>query len=153
MPKRGSQRYARTRANNTNTVMFAVLIVLVVVLLFRVGSSRLEASSQSPQTQIVAEFDTVRLPVPKKPVPAGTKVKDIELEYIAYPKHQVPEGCVNTIAPYLDAVTLVQLPAQLPLFAKNISLTEHKTNPVVERIPQGMRAITLRVDATSAVEG
>ena len=41
----------------------------------------------------------------------------------------------------------------MPIFAENFSKRAPGINPVVERIPPGMRAMTIRVDATSSVEG
>lgn len=51
------------------------------------------------------------------------------------------------------AVAIAQLPAHLPLFRENFSFTDPRTNPIEKQIPPAMRAMTLRVDATSAVEG
>ena len=58
-----------------------------------------------------------------------------------------------TLASVQDAVTTSTLPANLPFFKENLSMTSHALNPVIERIPPGMRAITVKVDATTAVEG
>lgn len=153
MPKRNSGRGARRRSSNVNSLLFGVLIVLLLVLIIRTGQVPPSVADNKSATKIVAEFDTVRVPVPARTVPAGTKLKDVQFEYLSYPKHQLPPGVIKAVAPFFDAVSLTDLPAKLPLFQKNVSLTEHKSNPVVERIPQGMRAITLKVDATSAVEG
>jgi len=52
-----------------------------------------------------------------------------------------------------DAYTIAPLPANLPIFETNLNKRGQSVNPVVERIPPGMRAMTISVDATSAVEG
>lgn len=103
-------------------------------------------------TRIVAEYDTIKLPVPVDKVPVGTKVSEIKFELVAYPRHQVPEGAVLSVNEVFGMTTTAPLPAGLPLYQRNFSDTYWR-NPVLERIPVGMRAITIRVDATSAVEG
>lgn len=102
---------------------------------------------------IVAEFDTIAVPVPAEPIPVGTLLRKIQFRNIDYPKHQLPEGAVIDLNPFLDSVNTVPLPASLPVFSANLSLTALKTNPVLEQISEGLRAMTIKVDATSAVEG
>ena len=107
-----------------------------------------------PTKQIfVAEFDTISIPVPAEPIPVGTLLKNIQFKNINYPKHQLPEGAVTDLEPFLDSVNTAPLPASLPIFSANLSLTALKTNPVLDQISEGLRAMTIRVDATSAVEG
>jgi Flp pilus assembly protein CpaB len=102
---------------------------------------------------VVAEFDTVQIPVPAQAVEIGTRVKDIKFKTVAFPKHQIPVGSITALAEVSEAVTIAPLPANVPLFKANLSFSATGTNPVMERIPQGMRAMTVRVDATAAVEG
>jgi len=109
--------------------------------------------ARETQTQVVAQFDTVAVPVPVDMVPAGAKVSEIKLHMVSFPKHQLPQGALVSLAGYLDAVTTSPLPANIPLFKENLNATALSKNPVIERIPAGMRAMTIRVDATSAVEG
>ena len=102
---------------------------------------------------IVAAYDMVEVPVPAEPVIAGTRVRDISFRRISYPRHQVPSGALVEIKGLSDSVTTAALPANLPLFPENFSHRFAGSNPVIERIPPGMRAMTIKVDATSAVEG
>jgi Flp pilus assembly protein CpaB len=102
---------------------------------------------------IVAAYDMVEVPVPIEPVIAGTKVKDIAFRRISYPRHQVPLDAVTNVSEIADLVATSGLPAHLPLFLSNFNRRNTGLNSVIERIPPGMRAMTIRVDATSAVEG
>ncbi len=102
---------------------------------------------------IVAQFDTIDIPVPTRFIPIGTKVSAIEFKKVAFPRHQVPHGALISVENFLNATAITPLPANLPLFEQNLSLSAAASNPVVERIPAGMRAMTIKVDATSAVEG
>jgi pilus assembly protein CpaB len=102
---------------------------------------------------VVGEFEQVAVPVPAQLVPVGTRLKDVRFRKVQFPQHQLPKGAVLDITPYLEAMAIAPLAANLPIWSENLSLTSSATNPVIERIPEGMRAMTVRVDATSAVEG
>lgn len=108
---------------------------------------------QMEQTLTVGQDDPITIPVPSKPVQAGTRVKDIQFKTVVYPRQQVPPGAITSIEGVENSVTAVPLPAFVPLFPENFAASGSLRNPIVERIPQGMRAMTIKVDATSAVEG
>ena len=108
---------------------------------------RIEASP------IVGAFDSVALPVPVEYVPAGKRVREVHFKSVNFPRQQVPQGALTSLDPVADAITVAALPANLPLFRENFTQNGSALNPVVERIPPGMRAMTIRVDATTAVEG
>jgi Flp pilus assembly protein CpaB len=124
-------------------------LVALIIALYKLRAAPIPTS----KPVIVAEFDTVSVPVPVEPIPVGTLLRKIQFKNIPYPKHQLPEGAVRDLSPFLDSVNTVPLPASLPVFASNLSLTALKTNPVLEQISEGLRAMAIRVDATSAVEG
>lgn len=102
---------------------------------------------------VVAAFDMVEIPVPSHPVPIGTKLRKIQWKTVSYPRHQIPKSALVDTAAFMDAVAIAPLPADLPIFEENLSFSAQAINPVVERIPSGMRAMTIKVDATTAVEG
>jgi len=132
-------------------LLLCVTAIVVAVLLTKKDDTQVQAVETKPA--VVAEFDTISVPVPVDYVPTGTKVKNIEFRQVAYPRHQLPQGSLTDVDSYLEAMTIAPLPANLPIFAENLSLDIGSSNPIVESIPQGMRAITVKVDATSAVEG
>jgi len=140
----------RVRSNLLGSSILAMAIVFAALAINR-KSARVEAAVPSPI--IVAQYDTVILPVPAEPVAAGVKLKDIRFRNVPFPKQQVPDGAVEKLDEVLESVTLAALPANLPLFRSNLSQNAHINNPVIEKIPPGMRAMTVRVDATSSVEG
>jgi len=102
---------------------------------------------------VVATFDTVQVPVPSDPVAAGTRLKDVRWKMVDYPRHQLPAGALQETSSVMDSIAAVPLPAELPVFRQNIAAGPSSINRVVERIPAGMRAMTIKVDATTAVEG
>jgi Flp pilus assembly protein CpaB len=101
----------------------------------------------------VPEYDVVEVPVPERPVAPGTIVREILTRREKFPRHQIPKDTVQDLGLVRDKVTLVALPGGLPIMEGNLGVVDEASNPVVGRIPPGMRAMTVRVDATSAVEG
>jgi len=101
----------------------------------------------------VPEFNVVEIPVPNRPVGAGVTMRDVPIRLEKFPEHQLPGGVVRDVGRVRDAVTLVALPGGLPILDVNLGSPDEASNPLVGRIPAGMRAMTVRVDATSAVEG
>lgn len=152
MAVRVSQR-TRRRAGG-NQFLLGVFIICVTII---VGLSFLRGES-SPQrievaAPVVGGFDVISLPVPSEYVPAGRRVREVKFRNVSFPTHQVPQGALTSLEAIQDLVTAAPLPANLPLFRDNFAQVGANLNPVVERIPPGMRAMTIRVDATSAVEG
>ncbi|MCI5064111.1 Flp pilus assembly protein CpaB [bacterium] len=145
----------RRRQSNQNLLGFGLLSVAIVLASFlftRTGEDQVQAEIVTAHP-VVGQFDTVKVPVPVSPVSAGTTLKEVKFRLIEFPRHQVPEGSLFQIEPYLSSMAIAPLPANLPIFLKNLSVNPSASNPVIERIPEGMRAITVRVDATGAVEG
>jgi Flp pilus assembly protein CpaB len=145
----------RRRRKNQNLMGFVILagaIVFSSILFSRASEDQVQAEIVTGNP-VVGQFDTVEVPVPVTPVTAGTVLKDVRFRRVAFPKHQVPKDALLEVAPYLSSMAITPLPANLPIFQKNLSINPSASNPVIERIPDGMRAITVRVDATGAVEG
>ena len=141
------------RGYRRQTVGYLSISASVLLAAIILASERSTPELAPVQTQIVAEFDTVELPVPMGTVAIGTKVSDITFNNVSFPRHQVPLDALQSIAPIADSYTVVPLPANLPMFRKNFSLYSEGNNPVIQRIPEGMRAMTVSVDATTSVEG
>ena len=150
MAKRTMERPYAKRGRHT-LVGLALLGTAIVGAAFILREGRYPTVVQPPPP-VVAQFDAVAVPVPVEPVAGGTRIKQIKFKNVMYPRHQLPEGALLDIAPVREGIVAAPLPANLPLFRANITLTM-PGNPVTERIPPGMRAMTLKVDATAAVEG
>ncbi|MCC6952518.1 MAG: Flp pilus assembly protein CpaB [Deltaproteobacteria bacterium] len=94
----------------------------------------------------------VLVPTPQRDVLRGEPLSDV-----AYTLRTVPErssfGILSNIAEYHRSYALATLQEGAPILASHVSARALEQNSVVQRIPEGMRAITVRVDAESAVEG
>lgn len=134
-------------------ILFALFSSGLIVCLFSVIVVQQNASAVATEQIYVAEYETVELPVPSAAVAAGVEIHEIALETISFPKHQLPQGVVLNPASLSGMLTVSALPARVPMFTANFSRKGSRSNPVIDRIPEGMRAMTIKVDATSAVEG
>ena len=148
--KRLSRKGSRPKKSYVLLVLFSSGLI---VCLLSVIVAQQQASAVATEQVYVAEYETVELPVPSAPVAAGVGISEIALETISFPKHQLPQGVVVNPANLSGMLTVSALPARVPMFAANFSRKGSRSNPVIDRIPEGMRAMTIKVDATSAVEG
>lgn len=147
---RGSVTMAR--AKNSVSILYGFGLCCGCLLVACALQSRKEEKIVLPPT-VVAEFDIVNIPVPENPVAAGTRLNEVQFTTIGYPRHQLPEDAIVDLKSVQDMATIASLPAKLPLFRSNLTRMTRGRNAVVDQIPTGMRAMTVKVDATSAVEG
>ncbi len=148
-----SKRIFRASKRSKNNGFLGYALIAVALLLFFAAQNKEQPKESKTEKAFVAEFDTVKVPVPKSSVTQGTAFKDIPIEYIDYPKHQLPKGAVTDVDTIFRSYTTVALPAKLPFFTENFNIAQSNSNRLVSKIPTGMRAITIKVDATAAVEG
>lgn len=153
MPSRSPARNSR-RKNQISSlgVLFLSLAIVVAALILNTRKDSDVQAATAPNIT-VSQYDMVIVPVPAAAVAAGTRVREIKFKNLPYPKHQLPAGAITDISAVADSVAIAPLPANVPLFHENLNREGHVSNPVLENIPAGMRAMTVRVDATSSVEG
>ena len=94
----------RARSSMASVVVMAGAIVVSAFILAHRDHGRDDQAEA--KTTIVAEFDTVSVPVPVSAVPAGMKVKEIALHNVSFPRSQLPAGAITNIGPVLEAVTV-----------------------------------------------
>lgn len=151
MAQRTSKKQRRPRGNEIAKVVFIGASLVIAALILREPPTS-ERASLNPV--IVEEFDSISIPVPREPVAAGTDLSRIDVELVSYPRHQIPEGAITDPTLLSGYESSVPLPAQLPIFSANLrQIGSVSLNAVEEKIPPGMRAMTIKVDATIAVEG
>ena len=150
----------RTRLKERSTVVrnrvpsSAVLLggIAVVLLLIVVKQSR-TSTAPALVTSGKGLNNQIEVPVPVEPIPAGTSIKDVQFRKQLFLADQIPAGAVINLSDVVNTVTTARLPASMPLFRESLSLTALGKNPITEQIAPGMRAMTLKVDATGVVEG
>ena len=153
MVARSSTFSARRYASAGRLLGLIAIAIGVGGVAFMAGKSGNAAVAVEQPRAFVPEFNVVEVPVPDRPVPAGTILREVPVRFEKFPRHQLPHGVVLDVGRVRDFVTLVALPGGLPILDVNVGSAEQASNPIIGRIPPGMRAMTVRVDATAAVEG
>lgn len=153
MAARTSVGSTRRRIRGGSNLLFAFAAAFLAVVAFSLGKRQPPAPVSPVERAFVSEFQTVEIPVPDRPVPVGVLVKDIPVRRERFAEHQIPMGAVREIGLHLEKVTLAPLPGGLPIVLDNLGTGDEFVNPVVGKIPQGMRAMAVKVDATASVEG
>ena len=151
-PRRKPKRISTSRAPLLLAAAFALLAAMAGLAAAR-PADRDPASLSTPAPIVVGEDDTVVLPTPSRPVAKGERLGDVPLVEVRWPKSRVTGAYAEAASQLRDSYAITPLPASLPVPTSSISRTPIDANAVAEAIPEGMRAITVRVDAESSVEG
>lgn len=140
--------------NNRHFGRFAPLIFLIfglATLSLALSFSKKEEAKMVIKT--TPEDEMIAIPMPSRNISRGENIRDVEFVARKWPKSQLSTEYITSLTEYHNAITLTVLPKHLPVLKSSLSLTRQDSNAVVEGIPEGMRAITVKVDAESAVEG
>jgi pilus assembly protein CpaB len=104
--------------------------------------------------EIVAEEESISIPTPTRQIARGERLDNIQFATVRWPKSRLQDGqYLLSVAGLGSTYAMSPLPAHLPVPLASLSTSAPDQNAVAEAIPQGMRAITVKVDAESAIEG
>ena len=147
-------KVSRSRARTKSSTLSPATVLIATVLcgaMFLAGKSR----ATLPPEQLAKDEPgkELMLPVPVQAVAQGESLENVEFVYVKWSAGEQTAGFVNDIAPYRKFVATKRLGPYMPIASSSIKSESLESNEVVERIPEGMRAITVKVDAESAVEG
>jgi Flp pilus assembly protein CpaB len=145
------------RLKNNNGLNYAILMACCGLLTFSVyiivSAKKSESAQASQPVQLSSEDDMVLIPTPTRQIAQGEKLGSVEFAMIKWPKSRLNDAYIMDTTLYVESVALTPLPKFLPVPSTAISSEAIDRNAVVEAIPEGMRAITVKVDVESAVEG
>ena len=133
-----------------NLLLLAIVIgALAAALVYRRMSAlrgEIEAARQTaPAT------GTVDVVVASNAIPVGTRIGEQQVKVVAWPEKLVPEGSINDPKLVLNQVAKVAIEKNQPL---NTSLFVGQGAEVLPMmIPDGMRAMSVRVDDVTGVSG
>ena len=149
---RSPRRPRRIRRTNVSgwPLPLVLIAIAVATFLFRPEHS---ANSASPEVQVTAELDMVLIPTPARPVAKGERLASIPISEIQWPRHRINGEYITNVVQYQDWIALAPLSKSVPIPLSSISAEGADGNAVIEGIPRSMRAITVKVDPESAVEG
>jgi pilus assembly protein CpaB len=142
-------------ANNQNKLhSFALILILALVGITAYAYFNTLKKEPYRPPALAATFDQVQLLVPKDLIKAGQKLESLSLELRGFPSHLAPVDALTILSSDESLYALASLPVGAPISRKSLSSNSQAAlNPVLSSIPKGMRAMAVRVDATTAVEG
>lgn len=94
-----------------------------------------------------------KFPVPTRAVAKGERLSGVPFVFQEFEEDFAPQEPLRDLQNASDLYAATSLSAYTPIIRRALSEKPLDRNVVVERIPEGMRAITVKVDVESAVEG
>lgn len=145
----------RLRSPNNQVLIFACLgTAIAVASVFIAAKPQVPNTTPPPQAvQVVSEDDTILLPTPIRAIAKGERLRDVPFSSTPWPKNRVLGDFMVDVEPYKDSIATAIIPKHIPVPISALSRDQLDINEVVDRIPEGMRGITVKVDAETAVEG
>ena len=145
----------------TNSVDVRVLVPLIVVMLGAIVVSRAyffpqltkAFPVQEGEVRIANDFDVVLIPVAPKEIAEGETLNGIEFVRIKWPKQYLLGSFVTELSELTSKRAALRIAAFSPIPKSAVTSKAHGQNSVIQQIPEGMRAVGIRVDSESAVEG
>lgn len=86
-------------------------------------------------------------------IPFGTKITAEQLKTIPYRQSEKPIGSFTNKNEVIGRVALTPIYAQMPVLSQNIVREGQATNILNDKLREGMRAVSVRVDEASSVAG
>jgi Flp pilus assembly protein CpaB len=155
MPK--IERKRPRRLNRRNHLSYALTGACAIGLF---AAAFIAAKPSPGQTQpagevvrIVNDEDFVLVQTPARQVARGERLGNVPLTSLKWPKSRLTSEYISDLSAYQNAVAITPLPKLLPIPISAVTNDALDNNQVASAIPPGMRAITVKVDAESSVEG
>lgn len=135
--------------NKSDLKLYILGISVVAAALFMVkiifSVSGLLAKQESNQLVFV--------PAPKHFIQSGAELEEDMFEMVQVPVNMVREDTITDPKSLVGLSAKVNLIAGQPVRASQVESSRKLASALQERIPAGMRAMTLSVDATASIEG
>ncbi len=133
-----------------NLLLLAIVIgALAAALVYRRMSAlrgEIEAARQTAPSA-----GTVGVVVASDTIPVGTRIGEQQVKVVAWPEKLVPEGSINDPKAVLNQVAKVTIEKNQPLTTSQFMGQNAEVLPMM--IPDGMRAMSVRVDDVTGVSG
>lgn len=129
------------------------MAAVAALLLLTANPGETKPTTERQSVLIAAENDMVLIPSPTRSVAAGEPLTSVPLTQIKWPASRLSDRIVRDSRELEASIARAPIPKLMPIPRESLTTDPGDGNAVVEKIPEGMRAITVRVDAESAVEG
>ena len=128
-------------------IVVGCVVVLTSALFLRVNVEKNEVRASMDDSSFF-EID-----VPSRAVNKGEKISEVPFSKLKWPAQSELGRYIKSLSQYQNYYANANLPAFTPVSIDSLSQGYVDSNAVVENIPAGFRAITVKVDVESVVEG
>ena len=125
-------------------VVIGALGAALVYRQLRALRSEIESSRQAPQS-------TVDVVVANETIPLGTRIEAKNVKVVAWPQNVLPEGAISDSSKVVGSMARVTIDKNQPL--NESQLVGQGAGLVPTMIPDGMRAMSVKVDDVTGVSG
>ena len=125
-------------------IVIGALGAALVYRQLRALRSEIESARQAPQS-------TVDVVVANETIPLGTRIEAKDVKVIAWPQNVLPEGAIFDSSRVIGSVARVTIDKNQPL--NESQLLGQGAGLVPTMIPDGMRAMSVKVDDVTGVSG
>lgn len=135
-----------------STLLFSTILTLGLLV---VQSQSVQAKQKEIQVEPLNEevaLGTVVLLAPTTKITKGTKLSANFIREVHWPRDQVPEGAARKLEDINGMFASATLVESQPILRSSLAPTAPSLG-IDDLLTPGMRAVTIKVDATSGVEG
>ncbi len=126
------------------------LIVLVGALLFGVLAA-VTVSKYLSKAQAFSK-NLTNVAVAKVPIPLGSKIVAEQITVVQFPKESTPDGAYDSVEKLAGRVAVVNIAAREPITEARLA-AEGTMAGLSAVIPEGYRAMTVKVDDAAGISG
>jgi pilus assembly protein CpaB len=149
------KKYRRNRNLLIGGAVFVgVLTIVGAINIFNKTTEAKEDVKVEPESQFNdAEFyGTVSLYAPTTQLSAGSKISQLQFKEVFWPRNNIPEGAVRSVDELNGMYVKVDLQPGQPILHANLTTTP-PVGGIESLLPEGSRAVTIEVDATTGIDG
>ncbi len=130
-----------------------VLALSVASLMMGRGPAKAEAAAAPVVVTETAPVQYSRVIVPVRNIEKGAALNPQMFTSVVRPRSSLASTTITDISQIEGKFARVPINAHFPLILEWTTDEAQITNPLIQRIPTGFRAVTINVNATSGVEG
>ena len=154
MSKLRNNTARRRKKSNNSIVIWSFVALSIGFLLLRLNST----NTVSASTQVQSTSSTIiKLRVPKNLIKQGATLSSVELELKEFNKDLLPSDVVTDIYPYISKTLAMPVASGTPILKRYFASDTPTTEPTYSikefKVPEGMRAVSVKGDLTTIVEG
>jgi Flp pilus assembly protein CpaB len=133
---------------------FAVCLLIILVVSLSSDSATASKFDEALIEDIAPpELGTVTLYTPVNTIHAGQKLTEADFQEVYWPRNSVPDGAIKDLSKIIGSFAANDLSKGEPVKSNHLSNSDGATQSDTLNITQGMRALTIEVNAKRGIEG